>query len=70
MSGLFYIAKPKYNGVGKRVFTDPKEAVAYLHEQTDTPAIPRYRNWLDAAIDEWKWIGKLEIVEAKNERNF
>lgn len=63
-----YIVKPKANGVGKQVFDNPLEAIAFWEKHTGTAMHKEGRTLDDpitisSKLEEIQWIGKLEIVE-------
>lgn len=57
-----YICKPQMNGEGKRTFDNPAAAIEYLERATGQPSFAKGRNKLAACVDEWRWIGKLQVI--------
>jgi len=57
-----YLVKPRYNGMDKRTFDDPVEAVAYYQKYVESVS-GKMIGTLEEKMEEMSWIGKLEIIQ-------
>jgi hypothetical protein len=57
-----YIVKPRYNGIDKQTFNDPKQAVDFYQEYVRNVS-GKMIGTLEEKLEEMLWIGKLEIID-------